>query len=135
MCSFQTPATLARMTGVAGVDPRLVKALTSFLRKWMANKSAKLTLNSVKGEHSVTLKLNLGYHGEQPDQNFQRTQIGPRQLLRRERRAADPGRKQQNMLLLLLLPPCRTFLTFLTFLTFFTFLTFLTFLKFLALFT
>ena len=83
------------MAGVAGANSSLNKALMSFLSEWKANNSASLTLKSVRGELSVTLKLKLGHHGEKPEasrgyQNLQRTQVGPSQLRRRERRAADP---------------------------------------------
>ena len=88
------------MAGVAGVDPRLNKTLTSFLSEWRAHNSAVLTLKSVRGELSVTLKMKLGYHGEKPEagmdyQNLQWKQIGPSQLRQRERRAADPVVQQK----------------------------------------
>ena len=83
------------MAGVAGVDSRLNKALQSFLIEWKGHNSASLTLKSVKGELSVTLKMKLGRYGEKPQagrgyQNLQRMQVGPSQFRRRERRAADP---------------------------------------------
>ena len=85
---------------MAGVDPRLNKALKSFLSEWRAHKSANLTLKSVKGELSVTLNMRLGYHGEKPEagrgyQNLQWTQVGPSQLCRREHRAFDPVIQQK----------------------------------------
>ena len=88
------------MAGVAGADSSLNKALKSFLSEWKAHNSASLTLKSVKGELSVTLKMKLGRYGEKPDagqayQSLQRTQAGPSQLCRRERRAADPVVQQK----------------------------------------
>ena len=80
---------------MAGADSSLNKALKTFLSEWKAHNSASLTLKSVRGKLSVSLKLKLGHHGEKPEagrgyQNLQRTQVGPSQLRRRERQAADP---------------------------------------------
>ena len=71
---------------MAGVDPRLTRALKSFLSEWKAHKSADLTLKSVKNELSVTFNMRLCYHGEKPEagrgyQNLQWTQVGSSQLV------------------------------------------------------
>ena len=88
------------MAGVAGVR----KALKSFLNSWKANRSAKLTLSSDKGDMSVILDLNLGHYCESERrieagrsyQGLHGRQVGSSQLRRRERRAADPVIQQQR---------------------------------------
>ena len=86
------------MAGAAGVR----KALKTFLNSWKGNKSAKLTLTSVKGDLSVVLELKLGQYCESERrvegrgyQGLHGRQVGPSQLRRRERRAADPVIQQR----------------------------------------
>ena len=88
------------MAGVTGVEARLIKLLKTCTSEWWAKNSAILTLKCVRGEVSVNLKMKLGPFSDKPEagrgyQNLQRTQIGPSQLRRRERRAADPVVKQK----------------------------------------
>ena len=74
-----------------------------FLDSWKANKSAKLMLKSDQGDLSLSLEVNLGHYGESErrleagggHQGLQRRQVGPSQLQRRARRAADPGVQQR----------------------------------------
>ena len=82
------------MAGVAGVDT----SLKTFLDCWKANKSAKLTLESVNGALSVTMKMSIGQWTPEAcrgHQSLQRRQAGPSQLRRRERRSADKAVQQR----------------------------------------
>ena len=98
-CSLQTPAVPARMAGVAGVN----KALRTFLNSWKAQKSATLSLESDKGDLSVVLKVNFGLYSDSEGrkeagrgyQGLLGRQVGPSQLRRRERRAADQAIQQR----------------------------------------
>ena len=81
------------MAGVAGVNT----SLKTFLDCWKANKSAKLTLESVNGALSVTMKMSIGQWTPEAcrgHQSLQRRQAGPSQLRRRERRSADEAVQQ-----------------------------------------
>ena len=90
------------MAGVAGVDSRLNKALQSFLIEWKGHNSASLTLKSVKGELSVTLKMKLGRYGEKTCRGCR---LAPASFAGEsdEQLILLSSRKQQSMLLLLLL--------------------------------
>ena len=87
------------MAGEAGVR----KALKTFLDSWKANRSAKLTLASQNGDLSVILEVNLGHYCKSEGQveagrgyqGLHGRQVGPSQLSRRERRAADPVIQQR----------------------------------------
>ena len=87
------------MAGVAGVN----KAFRTFLNNWKAQKSATLSLRSDKGELSVVLKVNLGLYSvsegrKEAGRGYKGLlgrQVGPSQLHRRERRAADPVIQQR----------------------------------------
>ena len=87
------------MAGAAGA----YKTLKLFMDTWRANKSAKLTLESDKGDLKVNLHVNLGHYVtsdrksqvSRGHQDLQRRQVGPSQLRRRARRAADPAVQQR----------------------------------------
>ena len=84
---------------MAGVN----KAFRTFLNNWKAQKSATLSLRSDKGELSVVLKVNLGLYSvsegrKEAGRGYKGLlgrQVGPSQLHRRERRAADPVIQQR----------------------------------------